>query len=66
MLLDMETLEELRDELNNELVRLYNVERSVYKKRRRLELESNPDLLEDYYTYPLPKEQEQSKKKTIS
>ncbi len=48
--LDMETLEELRDLLNNELCILAEVEKSIYKRRRDLEVEKDPSLLKDKFT----------------
>jgi len=43
--LDIDTLYELLQELNTELVTLAGVEHMIYKRRRFLELESNPNLL---------------------
>ena len=42
--LDIDTLYELLKELNTELVTLAGVEHMIYKRRRFLELESNPEL----------------------
>ena len=47
--LDMETLEELRELLNEELCNLAEVERSIYKRRRVLQIEEDPSLLKDSF-----------------
>ena len=60
--LDMDTLEELRELLNKEFCILADVERSIYKRRRVLEVEKDPSLLEDRY-YPEYQEPEKPKEK---
>jgi hypothetical protein len=61
--LDMETLEDIRAALNDELCVLAEVERSVYKRRRQLEIEADPSLLEDDFDYT-PKPMKVKKKLT--
>jgi hypothetical protein len=52
--LDRDTLDSLRDELNEEMCILANVERSIYKRRRTLDLEEDPTLLNDSkYSIPV-------------
>jgi len=56
--LDRDTLDSLRDELNEEMCILANVERSIYKRRRVLDLEDDPTLLDDSrYSTPTQKEE---------
>lgn len=50
-LLDYDTLDELRLELNDELAALAQVERLIYQRRRELDLEKNPDLLNQNFSY---------------
>jgi len=47
--LDRDTLSSLHDELNEELCILAEVERSIYKRKRVLDIEDDPSLLEDKY-----------------
>jgi len=49
-LLDFSQIEDLRAEVNQELVNLNNLEWMLYKRRRELELAENPELGIDYYT----------------
>ena len=50
--LDRPTLSSLHDEINEELCILADVERSIYKRRRALDIEDDPTLLEDKH-YPV-------------
>jgi hypothetical protein len=49
--LDMEMLQDIHAALNDELCVLAEVERSIYKRRRQLEIEADPSLLEDDFDY---------------
>jgi len=62
--LDRDTLSALHDELNKELCLLAEVERSIYKRRRVLDIEEDPSLLKDKYTPPT--QEQKPKKKTPS
>jgi len=62
--LDMETIEDLRDQLNAELCILAEIERSIYRRKRVLQLEEDPSLLEDsFYQEPIsiPRPQQSAK-----
>ena len=63
--LDRPTLSSLHDEINEELCILADVERSIYKRRRVLDIEDDPSLLEEKYT-PIIRTQKPKRKPLTS
>jgi len=65
--LDWETLNDLRDQVNDEQALLADVERSIYKRRRKLELEKYQELAEEQESkWSLPPTQAYRQKKPLT